>query len=64
MEKLYGIGQILTEFARLFFSHSRTNGWTNYSIIVARTLLLAWNIHWEELVGSSGSILQHIAGNA
>jgi len=26
-------------------------------IVVAQALLLAWRIHWEELVGSSGSIL-------
>lgn len=42
--KLFEIGQILTEIARLFFSHARTHGWSESSIKQARTLLSAWRI--------------------
>jgi hypothetical protein len=61
-DRLYGIGQILTEIARLFFSHTRTYGWTQDSISIARKLLSAWRVHWEEYVGPSNSVLKHVAG--
>ena len=61
-DKLYEIGQILTDIVKLFFPHTPTYRWTDDSITVARSLFLAWCILWKEYVGLNASILQHVVG--
>ena len=61
-DKLYKITTMLFEIARLFFFYTWTYGWSEESIIAARTLLSTWRIEWEKYVGPSGSILHHVAG--
>ena len=56
------LGLILMEISQIFFTHSRTHGWTFGAIIIAREYLVAWRVRWEELYGPNGSILEHIAG--
>lgn len=61
-DNLYKIAQILLKIARLFFTHTRTYGWSEESMSIARTLLSTWRIQWEEYIGPTGSILHHVAG--
>ena len=61
-DRLYKIAQILFELSRLFYTHTRTHGWSEESITIACTLLSIWRIEWEEYNGPSGSILHHVAG--
>ena len=56
------IGMILLEVERLFYSHSRTYGWTQDSIFIARELLATWRIKMEEALGPNSSPLEHVAG--
>lgn len=60
---LYETGLLLIDIAHLFYSFSRTNGWTLDTIHIARTLLQAWKIRKDEYYGPNASILEHMAGN-
>jgi hypothetical protein len=59
---LGGIGAVLTEVGRLFYTHSRSYGWTFQSRQNARELLAAWRVRLEESVGPNSSPLEHVAG--
>jgi hypothetical protein len=59
---LGGIGAVLTEVGRLFYTHSRNYGWTFQSRQNARELLAAWRVRLEESVGPNSSPLEHVAG--
>lgn len=60
---LYETGLLLIDIAHLFYSFSRTNGWTLDTIHIARTLLQAWKIRKDDYYGPNASILEHMAGN-
>ncbi len=59
---LGGIGAMLTEVGRLFYTHSRNYGWTFQSKQNSWELLAAWHVCLEESVGSNWSPLEHVAG--
>lgn len=54
-------GILLTEIARLFYSHSRKYGWTSKGMQNARQLLAAWHIRMEESTGPNSLPLEHVA---
>jgi hypothetical protein len=59
---LGGIGVVLIEVGRLFYTHSRSYDWTFQSRQNARELLAAWRVRLEESVGPNSSLLEHVAG--
>ncbi len=58
---LGGIGAVLTEVRRLFYTHSWSYGWTSQSKQNAQKLLVAWCVHLQESVGPNSSPLEHLA---
>ena len=57
------IGLVLVKLGRLYFTHSRTHGWTPDTIEVARSLFTNW---WKLVIDNGGyneSILEHVVGS-
>jgi len=59
---LGGIGAMFIEVGRLFYTHSRSYGWTSQSRQNAQELLVAWHVCLEESVGPNLSPLEPVAG--
>jgi hypothetical protein len=58
---LGGIGPVLTEVGRLFYTHSRSYGWTSQNRWNAWKLLITWHLCLEESVGPNLFPLEHVA---
>jgi hypothetical protein len=59
---LGGTGAVFTEVGRLFYTHSRSYGWTFQSMQNSQELLVAWRVHLKESVGPNSSPLEHVVG--
>lgn len=59
---LGGVGMILIEICRLYYTHTRKHGWTKVAMDTARNLFTAWQVRIEESIGPNSSPLEHIAG--
>ncbi len=57
---LGGIGVMLIEVGRLFYTHNQSYGWTFQSKRNARELLAAWCAHLEESVRLNSSPLEQV----
>jgi hypothetical protein len=57
---LGGIGTMLIEVGRLFYTHSYY-GWTFQTRQNVWELLTAWHVRFEENVGPNSSPLEHVA---
>jgi hypothetical protein len=59
---LGGIGVVLTEVGRPFYTHSQSYGWTFQNMQNVQELLTTWCVCLEESVGPNSSPLEHVAG--
>ncbi len=59
---LGGIGAVFIKVGRLFYTHSRSYGWTSQSRWNVPELLAAWRVRLVESVGPNSSLLEHVAG--
>ncbi|KAL3690508.1 hypothetical protein R1sor_016817 [Riccia sorocarpa] len=57
------LGRLVYEIGRIFYITTRSDsGWTNELLQRSRKLFASWRIRWEEGLGATASILDHVAG--
>ena len=60
--KLLNMGLCLVDISHYFFNETRMKGWTTIDLQNVRLLLQTWQILIEDMYGSNGRLLEHVAG--